>query len=223
MYFNGGTAASTTISLTGSIAPNGVFVLAQSLASFATSSFLNQTSGGSWYNGDDAIVLRKGGPTGTIVDIIGQVGFDPGTEWGTGLTSTADNTIRRKTGICTGDVIATDAFDPAVEWDGFAIDNFSGLGSHTSICSTTGQSITISPVSLSFTTTVNTPSAFQSYTVQGNLLDNDINITIPALSSFRISSTDAGPYTTTITITAAAANPSRAGYVIFSPTCRPIR
>ena len=45
------------------------------------------------FNGDDAVVLRRGS---TILDVIGQVGLDPGSEWGSGLTSTADNTIRRK-------------------------------------------------------------------------------------------------------------------------------
>ena len=30
------------------------------------------------------------------VDVVGQIGFDPTFEWGTGNTSTADNTIRRK-------------------------------------------------------------------------------------------------------------------------------
>ena len=58
-------------------------------------------------------------------------GVDPGAEWGTGLTSTADNTLRRKSSIQAGDTIDTDAFDPAVEWDGFAIDTFDGLGAHT--------------------------------------------------------------------------------------------
>ena len=33
------------------------------------------------------------------VDVIGQIGFDPGTEWGTGLVSTADNTLRRKASV----------------------------------------------------------------------------------------------------------------------------
>ena len=47
----------------------------------------------------------------------------PGTEWGTGLTSTADNTLRRKLPIEAGDANGGDAFDPAVEWDGFATDN----------------------------------------------------------------------------------------------------
>ena len=72
-------------------------------------------------------MLRKGT---TILDVIGQVGFDPGTEWGTGLASTADNTLRRKTSISAGDANGSDAFDPSTEWDGYANDDISGLGSH---------------------------------------------------------------------------------------------
>ncbi len=67
----------------------------------------------------------------TSLDVIGQIGFDPGREWGSGLTSTADNTLRRKTAIEAGDTNGADAFDPAVEWDGFATDTFDGLGAHT--------------------------------------------------------------------------------------------
>ena len=70
-----------------------VYVLAQSAANAAILAQADQTNGSGWFNGDDAVVLRKGG---TVIDSIGQVGFDPGTEWGTGLTSTADNTLRRK-------------------------------------------------------------------------------------------------------------------------------
>ena len=66
-----------------------------------------------------------------MIDVIGQVGFDPGTEWGTGLTSTQDNTLRRKAAVTDGDPIGSDVFDPAVQWDGFATDTFDGLGSHT--------------------------------------------------------------------------------------------
>ena len=58
-----------------------------------------------------------------------------GAEWGSGLTSTADNTLRRKHTICAGDPNGNDAFDPAVEWDGYAIDSFAGLGVHTASCS----------------------------------------------------------------------------------------
>ena len=41
----------------------------------------DQTNGAGWYNGDDTVVLRKGA---TIIDAIGQIGYDPGTEWGSG-------------------------------------------------------------------------------------------------------------------------------------------
>ena len=62
--------------------------------------------------------------------MIGQIGFDPGTEWGSGLTSTADNTLRRKTTVEAGDADGSDAFDPASEWDGFATDTFAGVGAY---------------------------------------------------------------------------------------------
>lgn len=132
MYFNGNTVPGLTINLTGSVANGDVYVLAQSgtNASPAIIAQADQTSGASFYNGDDAIVLRKGGANGAIVDVIGQIGVDPGTEYGTGLTSTADNTLRRKTTITQGDTNSSNAFDPAIEWDGFALDTFDGLGSH---------------------------------------------------------------------------------------------
>ena len=34
--------------------------------------------------------------------------------------STADNTLRRADTICAGDTNAADAFDPSLEWEGFA-------------------------------------------------------------------------------------------------------
>ena len=55
-------------------------------------------------------------------------------EWGTGLASTVDNTIRRKSTICAGDTNGADAFDPATEYDGFADGTISGFGSHTASC-----------------------------------------------------------------------------------------
>jgi hypothetical protein len=63
-----------------------------------------------------------------VIDVIGQIGTDPGTEWGTGLASTADNTLRRKAGIEAGDGDGSDAFDPATQWLGFATDTVDGLG-----------------------------------------------------------------------------------------------
>ena len=127
MFFNGNSVSTLTINLTGTVASGDVYVLAQSSASAAILAQADQTNGAGWFNGDDAVVLRKGT---TVVDVIGQIGFDPGTEWGTGLTSTADNTLRRKPTIEAGDTNGGDAFDPAVQWIGFATDTFAGLGSH---------------------------------------------------------------------------------------------
>jgi len=131
MFFNGATTADLTITLTGTVANGGVFVLAQSGASATILAQADQTNGSGWYNGDDAVVLLKGA---TIIDSIGQVGFDPGTEWGTGLVSTADNTLRRMSTVCAGDPNSTNVFDPSMEWDGFAMDTFGELGAHSASC-----------------------------------------------------------------------------------------
>ena len=127
MFFNGSASAGLTVNLTGSVVNGDVYVVAQASANATILAQADQTSGAGWFNGDDAVVLRKGT---TIIDVIGQIGFDPGTEWGTGLTSTMDNTLRRKCTITSGDTNGSDAFDPSIEWDGFATDTFGGLGSH---------------------------------------------------------------------------------------------
>jgi predicted extracellular nuclease len=125
MFFNGSATAGLTINLTGTVASGDVYVLAHSSAVAQILAQADQTNGAGWYNGDDAVVLRKGT---TVIDSIGQVGFDPGTEWGTGLASTADNTLRRQAAVEAGDADPSNAFDPGVEWQGFATDTFDGLG-----------------------------------------------------------------------------------------------
>jgi predicted extracellular nuclease len=127
-YFNGSTTAGTTIALTGTLADGDVHVIADNDASTAILAVADQTPTNSFFNGDDAVALLK---NGVIVDVIGQIGFDPGSEWGTGLASTQDNTLRRLPSILAGDTDGSDAFDPAAEWEGFALDTFDGLGSHT--------------------------------------------------------------------------------------------
>ncbi|MCC5655185.1 ExeM/NucH family extracellular endonuclease [Nostoc sp. XA013] len=187
MYFNGNTAPATTINLTGTVANGDVFVLAQSLANAAIIAQADQTSSASWYNGDDAIVLRKGGTSGTIVDVIGQIGVDPGTEWGTGLTSTADNTLRRKSSITMGDTNPDDAFEPSLQWLGFATDTFDGLGSYTTDGgNTAGVTITQSGGS----TDVNEAGeTTDTYTIALNTVPTGaVNIAIAADEETQISS-----------------------------------
>jgi uncharacterized protein len=129
MFFNGSATAGLTINLTGAVADGDVYVIAQSAANSTILAQADQTSSAGWFNGDDAVVLRKGT---TVLDVIGQIGTDPGTEW----ISTADNTLHRKANICAGDPDGSNAFDPSVEWDIFGVDTFDGLGAHTANCGT---------------------------------------------------------------------------------------
>lgn len=131
-YFNGATSY-TTINLTGTIPAGGVYVLCNASSALNYGSNTpNQTSSSSFYNGDDAIALVKGT---TLIDIFGQIGNDPGLQWGTGNCSTENNSLIRagisSAGTCPVDIDGSDAFDPAV-WAGssgncLAIDDITDL------------------------------------------------------------------------------------------------
>lgn len=125
MYFNGNTSPSLTISLAGMVENDNVFVLANRNADTDILNVADQTNGAGWFNDDDAIALLNGG---VIVDVIGQIGNDPGSQWGTGDTSTQNNTLRRIETVTQGDADGSDSFDPSLGWEGFAQDSFDHLG-----------------------------------------------------------------------------------------------
>lgn len=129
LYSNGATAPTSTQALSGSLQPGGTIVLANAGATSAFKPAGTFDSGVANFNGDDALTLEK---SGMVIDRIGQVGFDPGTEWkSTNGASTLNQTLRRKPDIKSGDPNPSIAFDPAVQWDNFPIDTSAGLGSHT--------------------------------------------------------------------------------------------
>jgi hypothetical protein len=131
LYSNGADTPSHDMTLSGILADGDVYIIThgsaqQSLLDIADatdSSVIN-------FNGDDAVAIRK---NGVLIDVFGQIGVDPGSYWGSGDPSTVNNTLRRKSTICQGDPNGDDAFDPALEWEGFGI-VFDGLGSHTADC-----------------------------------------------------------------------------------------
>ncbi len=128
MFFNGSSTVGLTINLTGTVAAGDVHVIAQSSANAAILAQADQTSGAGWFNGDDAVVLGKGT---TVLDVIGQIGIDPGVSGAAGLPApptTRCDASRRSTPATR---MATNAFDPADEWDGYATDTFDGLGAHS--------------------------------------------------------------------------------------------
>lgn len=123
-YFNGNSSAGSQIALTGSLAAGATHVVADNDASADILSRTQQQSNVSFFNGDDAIVLEH---LGSVIDSLGQIGVDPGSEWGTGDLSTANNTLRRDPNNLVAD---TDPFDAVTlaTWQGFAQDDFSDLG-----------------------------------------------------------------------------------------------
>ncbi|MCP3020084.1 ExeM/NucH family extracellular endonuclease [Cupriavidus basilensis] len=124
-YNNGATAPTSTFTLSGTLAPGAVYVMAHTSMAATLGSRLNQVIAFT-FNGDDALVLTR---AGTVIDRFGQVGVQPaGGAWGSGASSTKDNTLRRKAGLVTGDTDSTGAFDPALQWDGFGTDAFADLG-----------------------------------------------------------------------------------------------
>jgi hypothetical protein len=128
LYTNGSPTVSRTIPLAGSVSAGGTFVVADSRAADELALLANQTTGSLSFNGDDSLVLKQ---DGMIIDSLGQVGTDPGAGWGSDSSSTANNTLRRMAGIVSGDIDIFDAFDPALQWTGFGVDDFSGIGRHT--------------------------------------------------------------------------------------------
>lgn len=128
LYSNGTLNPTSSQSLTGTLAPGGFVILVNSSA---TTTLLTTpgaiASSVTNFNGDDAVTIER--VAGGVVDRIGYAGVDPGTEWVGSGVSTLNRTIRRKITITVGETAACTAFDPSVQWDGFAQDTFNGLGS----------------------------------------------------------------------------------------------
>ncbi|MEN8241680.1 MAG: ExeM/NucH family extracellular endonuclease [Chloroflexota bacterium] len=129
IYFNGSATPGNTIALAGTIADGDVFVVADDSANPLILAEADLAAGGNFFNGDDAVALLK---NGVAVDVIGQIGADPGYYWGTGDTTTQNHTLRRADSIISGDANGADAFDPTTEWAGYPSDTFDGLGWHLS-------------------------------------------------------------------------------------------
>ena len=89
----------------------------------------DQTNGAGWFNGDDAVVLRKGDDrprrrSGRSASILAPSGAPASP-----ARPTTRSAARPRSAPATR--TAADVFDPSIEWDGFATDTFDGLGTHS--------------------------------------------------------------------------------------------
>ncbi|RUO63549.1 ExeM/NucH family extracellular endonuclease [Pseudidiomarina insulisalsae] len=124
IYSNGDTEAGNTVPLEGTLPANGIFVVAHPQASAEIQAAADKT-GNLYYNGNDALVLKNGT---AVVDSMGQVGVDE--DWASEGVAMAEQTLRRKDSIISGDTDPSDAYQPHVEFDTFARDSFGDLGQH---------------------------------------------------------------------------------------------
>jgi hypothetical protein len=124
-YFNGKKEATVIASLSGSLEAGQVLTLCTSTLKTQLGAVCEQV-GNLTFNGDDAVALSC---DGKLLDVIGQIGVDPGLAWGSATISTADHTLRRKCSVTVGDADGLDAFDPSGQWQALPADTFSGLGS----------------------------------------------------------------------------------------------
>ena len=156
-YNNGSNTVTYTLNLSGTINDNATYIIENSSETLGVTEDLSTNNNVMKFNGNDAIELFNT-TTNLSVDIIGKIGEDPGSQWGSGLTSTKDNTLVRKNTVFAGDTDGTNSFDPAIEWDGFAQDDISHLGTHAMNCAPCNEPTTNSvfylnsPVNITTTT-----------------------------------------------------------------------
>ncbi len=208
LYFNGNTSPST-ISLSGTLAPGAVYVVAHSAADPAVLAAADLVTGALTFNGDDAVALTNGAG---VLDVVGQIGVDPGAAWGTGLASTQNHTLRRRPSVCTGDPDGSDAFDPADQFDGYEQDTFDGLGAHTASCGTGGGGrfsnvLTSTLVDAGQTVAVDYDAAGEGAGLSYTLLDGPGGASIdPATGAFSWTPTTTGVYPVTVVATGGGAS-----------------
>lgn len=187
LYTNGSATVSNTQTFTAGtiLAAGDVYVLRNSSAALtAITSAADITSSTCNFNGDDAIALKN---SGTIIDVIGQIGVDPGTGWAVAgqTNATVDKTLVRKNSVCSPNPVALGSFGTDAnnsEWIVYAIDTELGqLGSHSGCSSTPSISIS-SPANATIfnpnTTNVNVVLSVNNFNVANGTGDGHIHYTV---------------------------------------------
>ena len=85
------------------------------------------TNAATFFNGDDAVALINT-TTGDTLDIIGEIGVDPGTNWAVGSGATSEHTLVRNPNINGG---TTDWVTSVGQWTVFPQDMTDSLGAHS--------------------------------------------------------------------------------------------
>lgn len=176
VYSNGGTTPTVTYNMTGTLAAHGVFVLANSGSNATILAIADATSGVCNFNGNDALVLKK---NGIILDVIGEVGVNPGLNWAVGTGSTQDHTLTRKITVALPE--ANWATSQS-QWNSYSIGTTTYLGAYTSNCSIS-SSAPNAAFTVSNPTCVDLPTLFTNTSSNATSYLWTFNGTTPSTSS----------------------------------------
>lgn len=127
IYANGGSTASSTIPLIGTLNPGQLYIIANNQASQTILSKANSITGSLNFTGNDAVELVNTVTTETI-DLIGEIGINPGTSWIVGTGNTQNHTLIRNASIDAGTMIWSGVSN--TQWDVATLDDLSNLGWH---------------------------------------------------------------------------------------------
>lgn len=124
---NGATSAQDSLFPQGMLNPSEVFVIGNPSANAAILAESDTTHTITFFNGDDWLLLINT-TTGDSLDIIGEIGIDPGSGWVVGTGATNNNTIVRMPTVNMGEL---NWAINATQWLVFPIDMTDSLGAHT--------------------------------------------------------------------------------------------
>lgn len=195
-FHNGASLPTFTLQLGNVLANNSVLVLHNPAAGLYGPDSLTSAVA---HNGNDALALYKTS-TASYVDIFGVIGVDPISSWTAPVGfSTVDHTLRRKPSVYSGVTVnptgtgQTGFTTLGTEWIQYAIDDVSGLGSHSMDATSyawsagttpsTGNAVVVTPASngvYTVSATFSTTGCSATATVQVNVvpgptlvIDND--------------------------------------------------
>jgi large repetitive protein len=138
-YNNGSPTPTDSLFPQGTLAPGAVYVAGNPSAIPAITGVSDTLHTITFFNGDDVLSL-KNIATNTVVDIIGIVGVDPGTNWPVGSGATSEFTLVRMIGVQQGN---TNWAVAATQYDVYPQNTTTFIGNHsmTPCCSSVSASV----------------------------------------------------------------------------------
>ncbi|MCO5231481.1 MAG: GEVED domain-containing protein [Chitinophagales bacterium] len=143
MYVNGSSTSTNIVFPDNAFVPAyGTYVVGYSSATLYPSTDANLAIN---FNGDDVVSLQRYyGSTYQNIDVIGEIGVDPGTEWNVSGFTTNQGTLVRRPEVKKGSPSTVGFPSLGTQWFAYPINEIHNLGAHISECPAINTTITTS-------------------------------------------------------------------------------